>query len=201
SDLKKDPNVELFVLTTTYRPAANVIADKLGIPRERVIGTELRVENGLVTGVNGPARGGIHKAEAVEELSKRLGVPINKFTVVGDSITDKDMVERVARERGLAISFNANKDLLAKNPTVVVAGKSLRRVSTLVRAFAERGEEGVERVVKRNALLRRLVIPRPFLKVHMFKGAGAGPAEAERAAKASEKYRRLTRKAKYARLR
>ncbi|MFX0042277.1 MAG: HAD hydrolase family protein [Candidatus Hodarchaeota archaeon] len=54
-------------------------------------------------------RGGKRKELAVEEISKRTGVPISKMIALGDSITDINMLQRVNDEGGISISFNGNR--------------------------------------------------------------------------------------------
>ncbi|MHA1651777.1 MAG: HAD hydrolase family protein [Candidatus Helarchaeota archaeon] len=54
-------------------------------------------------------RGGRRKEAAVKEISQKLTVPISEMIATGDSITDKDMLRRVDKEGGIAISFNGNQ--------------------------------------------------------------------------------------------
>ncbi len=54
-------------------------------------------------------RGGERKEKAVEDISERTRVPISDMISLGDSITDINMLERVNKEGGTAISFNGNR--------------------------------------------------------------------------------------------
>ena len=54
-------------------------------------------------------RGGKRKELAVEDISNRTGIPISKMIAIGDSITDINMLDRLNKEGGIAISFNGNK--------------------------------------------------------------------------------------------
>lgn len=54
-------------------------------------------------------RGGKRKEFAVEEISTRTGIPIPEMIILGDSITDINMLERLKQEGGISISFNGNK--------------------------------------------------------------------------------------------
>jgi energy-converting hydrogenase A subunit R len=54
-------------------------------------------------------RGGKRKELAVEEISQRTKIPISEMIVLGDSITDINMLQRVRDEGGIAISFNGNR--------------------------------------------------------------------------------------------
>ncbi|NHI91178.1 MAG: hypothetical protein EAX96_01660 [Candidatus Lokiarchaeota archaeon] len=53
-------------------------------------------------------RGGKRKEEAVIKISENTGVPIKDIIVIGDSITDKNMLACVTNEKGIAVSFNGN---------------------------------------------------------------------------------------------
>ncbi len=53
-------------------------------------------------------RGGKRKEKAVIEISEKTNTQIKDIVVTGDSITDKNMLERVSKEKGIAISFNGN---------------------------------------------------------------------------------------------
>lgn len=54
-------------------------------------------------------RGGKRKELAVEDISERTGVDIKDMIAIGDSITDINMLERLDKEGGIAISFNGNR--------------------------------------------------------------------------------------------
>jgi len=53
--------------------------------------------------------GGRRKAEALQRFASRVGQPLSKWAVVGDSITDFRMFQTVESAGGLAIAFNANE--------------------------------------------------------------------------------------------
>ncbi|TFF93438.1 MAG: hypothetical protein EU544_05880 [Promethearchaeota archaeon] len=54
-------------------------------------------------------RGGKRKELAVEDISRRTNTPISEMIALGDSITDINMLERVDKEGGIAVSFNGNR--------------------------------------------------------------------------------------------
>ncbi len=54
-------------------------------------------------------RGGKRKELAIEDISKRTGVPISNMIALGDSITDINMLQRLKEEKGISVSFNGNK--------------------------------------------------------------------------------------------
>jgi len=168
--LERNENVkDVFVISTTFKPAADVIALRLGIHPKRVFATELRF-NGLdkLTRTKGPALGGIHKAKVVDKVSWNTSTPLSRMIAIGDSITDIGMMSRVIKGGGLGIAFNAHNDLLRRKPNVIYAGRSIKPVSGLVKAFASNGHAGIKKIVDRNIRMRRLVgipmtaIGRPF---------------------------------------
>ncbi|MBN1215194.1 MAG: HAD hydrolase family protein [Candidatus Lokiarchaeota archaeon] len=54
-------------------------------------------------------RGGKRKEIAIEDISNRTGIDIREMVAIGDSITDINMLERLNKEGGIAISFNGNR--------------------------------------------------------------------------------------------
>ncbi len=72
-------------------------------------------------------RGGKRKELSVIDISKRTGVSISKMIALGDSITDINMLERVNKEGGVAISFNGNRFSM-KYANISVTTKNLMGV-------------------------------------------------------------------------
>ncbi|MGQ4875235.1 MAG: HAD hydrolase family protein [Promethearchaeia archaeon] len=64
-------------------------------------------------------RGGKRKELAIEDISKRTGVPISEMIAIGDSITDINMLQRLKDEGGIAVSFNGNRFTI-KRATVAI---------------------------------------------------------------------------------
>ncbi|TXT60965.1 MAG: Phosphoserine phosphatase [Promethearchaeota archaeon] len=54
-------------------------------------------------------RGGKRKERAVEDIADRTKKPISEMIAIGDSITDINMLERLDKEGGIAVSFNGNR--------------------------------------------------------------------------------------------
>ncbi|WEU40322.1 MAG: HAD hydrolase family protein [Candidatus Odinarchaeum yellowstonii] len=54
-------------------------------------------------------RGGRRKEKAMLEIAEKHGYPLKELIVVGDSITDINMLKRVKDEGGVAVSFNGNQ--------------------------------------------------------------------------------------------
>jgi energy-converting hydrogenase A subunit R len=91
--------------------------------------------------------GGRRKVEALENFSTRMGKPLSRWTVVGDSITDFKMLQAVNKAGGLAIAFNANEYALPYS-TLGLASVSLYDLWVVLEAWEKGGRHAVERVVK-----------------------------------------------------
>jgi len=91
--------------------------------------------------------GGRRKVEALENFSTRMGKPLSRWTVVGDSITDFKMLQAVNKAGGLAIAFNANEYALPYS-TLGLASVSLYDLWVGLEAWEKAGRHAVERVVK-----------------------------------------------------
>ncbi len=70
-------------------------------------------------------RGGKRKELAVEEISKKTGIPISEMIALGDSITDIDMLQRLNDEGGIAVSFNGNRFSLKRANVAVTTPNNL----------------------------------------------------------------------------
>jgi len=91
--------------------------------------------------------GGRRKVEALENFSTRMGKPLSRWTVIGDSITDFKMLQAVNKAGGLAIAFNANEYALPHS-TLGLASVSLSDLWLVLEAWEKGGRHVVERVVK-----------------------------------------------------
>ncbi|MFO8019591.1 MAG: HAD hydrolase family protein [Promethearchaeia archaeon] len=70
-------------------------------------------------------RGGKRKEKAVEDIAERTNVPISEMIALGDSITDINMLKRVDREGGIAVSFNGNRYSLRRANIAVTTPNNL----------------------------------------------------------------------------
>jgi len=91
--------------------------------------------------------GGRRKVEALEIFSTRMGKPLSRWAVVGDSITDFKMLQAVNKAGGLAIAFNANEYALPYS-TLGLASVSLYDLWVVLEAWEKGDRHLVERVVK-----------------------------------------------------
>ena len=92
-------------------------------------------------------RGGRRKVEALEQFAARIGEPLSRWVVVGDSITDFKMLETVNRAGGLAIAFNANEYALSY-ATMSLASINLDDLWIALEAWEKGGRLATEMVVK-----------------------------------------------------
>ena len=150
-------NWEIFVISTSFTPFANIVTSALNIPQDNVYCTNFQIKKlkeglgsldaavnvlikeifqkylnnnmeleSVINDLNDffwknpisnyinimnqvTVRGGKRKELAVEDVSKKTKIPISEMIVLGDSITDIDMLKRLNDEGGIAISFNGNK--------------------------------------------------------------------------------------------
>ena len=70
-------------------------------------------------------RGGKRKEQALEEISEKAGTQISEMIAIGDSITDIDMLQRVSKEQGIAISFNGNRFSVKKANIAITSPSNL----------------------------------------------------------------------------
>lgn len=75
--------------------------------------------------------GGQRKLDVVERLSFDRGRPVSEFVVVGDSITDINMLKGVRQQGGLAISFNGN-EYSAPKANLAVSANSLMAIRPIL---------------------------------------------------------------------
>jgi energy-converting hydrogenase A subunit R len=106
-----------------------------------------QTSSGRITGQVKPV-GGRRKVEALENFSTRMGKPLSRWTVVGDSITDFKMIQAVNKAGGLAIAFNANEYVLPYS-TLGLASVSLYDLWVVLEAWEKGGRQVVERLVRR----------------------------------------------------
>ncbi len=91
--------------------------------------------------------GGRRKVEALENFSTRMGKPLSRWTVVGDSITDFKMIRAVNKAGGLAIAFNANEYVLPYS-TLSLASVSLYDLWVILEAWEKGGRPRVKHIAK-----------------------------------------------------
>ncbi len=93
--------------------------------------------------------GGKRKAEKIQEIMGEDD-DYSKVVVVGDSITDRDMLQLVKDRGGLAIAFNANLHALS-HANAALATTDMRDIIPLIQSFWENGLESAKKFVEDDA--------------------------------------------------
>jgi len=70
-------------------------------------------------------RGGKRKEMAVESISTITQVPVSEMVVLGDSITDINMLQRLKDEEGIAVSFNGNRFTVSRANIAITTPNNL----------------------------------------------------------------------------
>lgn len=95
--------------------------------------------------------GGRRKVGALERFCHEAGTYLSEVAVVGDSITDAQMLRVVEAAGGLAVVFNGNRYALPYG-TVGVASASLMNVLPVLHTWLDGGREPLRRAVLSSAL-------------------------------------------------
>ena len=90
--------------------------------------------------------GGRRKVKAVERFARNNGRFLGEVIVIGDSITDFQMLKAVEAAGGLAVVFNGNQYALPHG-TVAVASRSLYDLKPLLKAWLKGGRGAVKEYV------------------------------------------------------
>ena len=85
--------------------------------------------------------GGEQKAEAIRDITKRLGAGLENVMYVGDSITDVEAFKLVRASGGLTVSFNGN-GYAVKEAEVAVQSESNLVTAVIAELFCRLGKKG-----------------------------------------------------------
>lgn len=91
--------------------------------------------------------GGGQKAEAIEDIARRLNVAVADVMYVGDSITDDEAFRLVERKGGLTVSFNGNQ-YAVRNAEVAVLSENSIVTAVIADAFLRLGKPEALSLVK-----------------------------------------------------
>lgn len=91
--------------------------------------------------------GGRRKVAALQRFADSYNQSLAKWVVVGDSITDAQMLQTVEETGGLAIAFNANQYALP-HATMGLASTHISDLMEILQVWAKGQRKGVERLVK-----------------------------------------------------
>ncbi len=113
--------------------------------------------------------GGTEKANAVQQIARRLNSSIHDVMYVGDSITDVQSFQLVKKSGGLTISFNGNEYAIREAEVAVLSDNTIV-TSVLADTFNRFGKEQVIRLVRewRSSGLKEYCANRVLLE-HMLK--------------------------------
>ncbi|HHC08562.1 MAG TPA: phosphoserine phosphatase SerB [Actinobacteria bacterium] len=102
------------IVSGGFTPVTDVLRERLGF--DYAYANELEVVDGRLTGeLVGPIVDRRRKAELLEEIAEKEGIPLEQTVAVGDGANDLDMLERA----GLGIAFNANAPVVEAADTTV----------------------------------------------------------------------------------
>jgi energy-converting hydrogenase A subunit R len=91
--------------------------------------------------------GGLEKAEAVQDVMKRMKSRLSNVVYFGDSITDLHCFQLARENGGLAVSFNGNNYAIREAEIAVLAENTIV-TAILADVFNRLGKEGVLQLLK-----------------------------------------------------
>ena len=91
--------------------------------------------------------GGGQKAEAIDDIVRRLNVAVADVMYVGDSITDEEAFMLVERKGGLTVSFNGNQ-YAVRNAEVAVLSENSIVTGVIADAFLRHGKPEALSLIK-----------------------------------------------------
>jgi len=105
--------------------------------------------------------GGEQKAEAIRDVAKKLGAPLEDVMYVGDSITDAEAFKLVKDNGGLTVAFNGNQ-YAVKNAEVAVLSENNTATAVIADLFCKLGKRETLQALRnwnRDALSKSAVNP------------------------------------------
>ena len=112
--------------------------------------------------------GGFEKADAVEDVVKKVSSSICNVVYFGDSITDVQCFQLVKQNGGLAISFNGNS-YAVREAEIAVLSENTIVTSILAEVFSRLGKEGVLQLVEDWSYAALPKYCAPLLRKRLFK--------------------------------
>ena len=91
--------------------------------------------------------GGSQKAEAIEDATAKLNMPLEEVMYVGDSITDVEAFQFVREKGGLTVSFNGN-DYAVKSAEIAVMSENSVVLAIIADVFCRQGKQAALNLVK-----------------------------------------------------
>jgi energy-converting hydrogenase A subunit R len=112
--------------------------------------------------------GGFEKADAVEEITKKVNSNLCNVVYFGDSITDIQCFQLIKRNGGLTISFNGNSYAVREAEVAVLSDNTIV-TSILADVFNRLDKENVLQMVKEWSYSALSKYSAPQLKKHLMK--------------------------------
>jgi HAD superfamily phosphoserine phosphatase-like hydrolase len=107
----RNQQFEVFFITSEYRPIAETIAKRLGVPQENIFCTELKIKREKVVGFKGPVMESKEKLTALRQIAKR-GFPYSRIFAFGDSESDKYFIGEAVRKGGIGVAVRKKAELI-----------------------------------------------------------------------------------------
>lgn len=146
--------------------------------------------------------GGYEKANAVQEIVRKLNVELYNVMYVGDSITDVEAFRLVKEKGGITISFNGNK-YAVREAEIGICSFDTLPILILALKFNERGREGVMELVDKFVQNQPPELEKAFKDAYSFKTQVIVPLtdeNREEFGEMSNKFRKKVRGEKIGRL-
>ena len=113
-------NIETAIVSAGLEILAKKLEEKLGIDYVYANGVKSD-ENGRLTGEGIVNVRLLYKDQAVDRISKELGIDFNEMIGIGNSCFDIPMIQRC----GLGIAFNPEDSCIEKSADIIIRGKNL----------------------------------------------------------------------------
>ena len=107
----KKRQFEVFFITSEYRPIAEAIAKRLGVPEKNIFCTELKIKRGNVIAFEGPVMESKEKLTALTQITNR-GFAYSRIFAFGDSESDKYFIGEAVRKGGIGVAVWKNTELI-----------------------------------------------------------------------------------------
>jgi len=123
---------EVVLLSAMFQPQAEAFAKRFGLPAQSAFATKLRRQGSCVTEFTGPVCEGQVKAETLETIREKTGVPLSRFVGIGDSASDAPFIKRIVQAGGLGLAVSKDAELKKAGALAV---KSLDEAAGRIESF------------------------------------------------------------------
>ena len=129
-DALKEKNIYTVIVSAGLDILAERVAKKLDI--DFVFANGIKTDkNGRLNGEGIVGVGLIYKDRNVIKISNKLNIPLENIVAIGNSCFDIPMLET----SGMGIAFNPEDDCIKKVADIVVEGKDLSKVISVLKPF------------------------------------------------------------------